>query len=1292
MEGQLRGDIIVKLADGLLLEVPSGYAAAGTGRMSTSERLSRFLVGSESPRISIHPSIAWVDNESEDEDSLKQYQTGQKLTGLLSKAGLCCSSHNQILRFPEFTDTSRAQQVEDQINSEHLQKLERLFREADLDKGGGLDIKAFRKAMKKIMDNITEEDIDVIFMKIDADCDGSMGWEEYLNYILREYRGKDDMLKSKSPLLFQIPMKTIPVIQGQEIIKVQFFPSQGRAMDRNEKAKKSSGWNLSGRFLTVSRDGILLYWSDAFKLLRTVQLDQSGRRPGQQMWVTDMVCLSNINLLAIACTDQIIEFFDISGNKCDRLFSLIELDSCVTALDYWTDGYKGVFCVGDVKGNILVFTSLDVLANGIFNVRRYITKPGVLARIPVQLLLRGKASLYRNFRVPALHGDWCHQIKFIPQLNLVASCSAADKRALMLTSLPLHIMGKPQSSTIALKKGILCFDYSPEMNVLVTGGLDPLVRIWNPFVTNSPITLMKGHVTAVTHIIVNGKRNTILSISKDKNIRVWDLLDHFCLQSIPGRSISLGNCPIVDAYYSMLNNILICTTFSIGILYGETEFMDTFNSEVTSHDQPLCTALYNRNFKQVVSGCHHGMVRVWDIMTGQKMMQFMTSEGKHTEITAMTFDGPERRLITALKDGMIKFWNFNNGACLLEMPHLDKTEISGILYINLKIYVAGWNKRVTWYQDVKEDEVIEYKHWKSYHSEDILSIAKYNDELFATASCDGDVVIWNIDSGQAVCRFNASQSPLTLTPNRVFTESKEDPSRGNIPKKPSLAVKPSSHAESGKKRWADSRTSVSTRLLTAEDPSISSSGQRGNLAPVPSVIRQSREKQQDQTKEQQAAQPPGGQSSEMESDSPKDQDAAETSNQEKHCPNWQEELKGLPAAVEKVLFLHTREQSPDTAILLTSSAGGYIYAWSVSSKGGMLGKFRAVHGDVNAVVGTMSTDPEDFILLTGDSLGYIKIWDIESYCTAKEVKKLPRAGKTETSRRNENTFRDLIPKYCRVRARKNPSMGTNEVLDGWSTTLVPPDLLNSWRGHLKNVSHIVYVEKLRLIVTSSYDCNVKLWMLSGRHIGTFGQSLWNVGLQYLMPTEVPSDIRRVASTQTLKVLNEGKFPHWEGTRSIMHTLSQQKRQSPTATNFMQEKSGTISDFSLSFQKMVQKEKRLTRYMDEQMEAEWQQWEEKGKQKSEILGCSYKQRVRRHLSEFLPDVKTCVTNKEQARVYHCIQYADLQSVTPPPVPELLVEMQQFQANLRRKSKSGKRLSTAISHKTHPQSKLSSRTKD
>lgn len=75
---------------------------------------------------------------------------------------------------------------------------------------------------------------------------------------------------------------------------------------------------------------------------------------------------------------------------------------------------------------------------------------------------------------------------------------------------------------------------------------------------------------------------------------------------------------------------------------------------------------------------------------------------------------------------------------------------------------------------------------------------------------------------------------------------------------------------------------------------------------------------------------------------------------------------------EQVLFLATRERSPDTAILLTSSADGYIYAWSIGRNGGLLGKFRAVHNK-GPVICAMFTDRQDQILLTGDSNGYITV-------------------------------------------------------------------------------------------------------------------------------------------------------------------------------------------------------------------------------------------------------------------------------------------------------------------------------
>lgn len=44
--------------------------------------------------------------------------------------------------------------------------------------------------------------------------------------------------------------------------------------------------------------------------------------------------------------------------------------------------------------------------------------------------------------------------------------------------------------------------------------------------------------------------------------------------------------------------------------------------------------------------------------------------------------------------------------------------------------------------------------------------------------------------------------------------------------------------------------------------------------------------------------------------------------------------------------------------------------------------------------------------------------------------------------------------------------------------------------------------------------------------GTFGQGLWRVGDPNALHTELPVDLKRMGSCQTLKVLNEGKYPHW----------------------------------------------------------------------------------------------------------------------------------------------------------------------
>ena len=103
--------------------------------------------------------------------------------------------------FPDskpFLPNAIKNRLEDQMNHEDLELLEQIFEEADEDGGGGLDLDEFREALKRIIANKggilpDENELAIIFMKVDANCDGTVDWEEFCSYMLMENQLKDVM-------------------------------------------------------------------------------------------------------------------------------------------------------------------------------------------------------------------------------------------------------------------------------------------------------------------------------------------------------------------------------------------------------------------------------------------------------------------------------------------------------------------------------------------------------------------------------------------------------------------------------------------------------------------------------------------------------------------------------------------------------------------------------------------------------------------------------------------------------------------------------------------------------------------------------------------------------------------------------------------------------------------------------------------------------------------------------------------------------------------------------------------
>lgn len=56
-------------------------------------------------------------------------------------------------------------------------------------------------------------------------------------------------------------------------------------------------------------------------------------------------------------------------------------------------------------------------------------------------------------------------------------------------------------------------------------------------------------------------------------------------------------------------------------------------------------------------------------------------------------------------------------------------------------------------------------------------------------------------------------------------------------------------------------------------------------------------------------------------------------------------------------------------------------------------------------------------------------------------------------------------------------------------TVIYPQLLISYRAHIQPITSLYYANDREIVITSSIDCTIRLFTLTGRYIGYMGQSV-----------------------------------------------------------------------------------------------------------------------------------------------------------------------------------------------------------
>ncbi|KAK3580718.1 hypothetical protein CHS0354_005723 [Potamilus streckersoni] len=1059
----------------------------------------------------------------------------------------------------------------DDLSEIKFHRLQKIFKQANDSGLKGLSIEEFKKAIvNTVGPNFTEDQLETLFMRVDSNCDGAVDWEEYVTFILLEYE-KNLMVETIRDRPFPNDFREIYSRHRDAIVKIAFYPTVRKSSSNRLKTDYSNG-----KYVTLSKEGVLSVWTLDMVHLKTYNTVYNRDR-ATLPWFTDMVVMYNVNMVAVASTDRDILIYDLQSKRFLLRYYLVGLESCVTSMDYWAnpcDFNRAVLIFGDTAGSVYIIRFENSLRGGPFGQP---SEKKTVKQVSFPDVLRGLHVGVKVVKMSNVHDDWVGKVQYIPESDAFLSSSQSPKSSLYYGDLS----GKRGSVYFLVNRGILCFDYSYMLNVIVTGGIDYAVRVWNPYVNNRAIGIFKNHNKPINHVMIIETRGQVISIDKGRSLRVFDIRDQTCLQHISGRIIKLNQLPVSAVFFNPAMKAIILASNTIIMLEKPEE--DQYMAEVVSHNKPLVGALYNKNFKTLVSACQESVVSVWDINTGCKIMKFVNAHTRiergvevPVEITSLIFDASGRRLLTGARDGTVKIWNFNNGFCLQTLTLPDKSDVTGIVCTRLRIYVTGWGKAVHVYLDGGPEEL--RKTWKVQHKDDILSIAYITPNMIVTGSYDGNIILWSHDNGHIYCRFNPFEDVKPIMGQRHIN----DGNRSNTPS-------PDGRRE---RKTQDAEEEITSMWELAK---LATNKKKNK--PGLGLLLEHNDNTHDKTNEEITCKHPLLKALDKENISSLPGHAARKCTREV----YDKVCRRYDSAIEKILYLETRPtHEKDTAILLTTGTEGWVRAWSIHHEGGLLGQFNASHRPGQSVH-AMATDNKNNFLFTGDTQGYVEIWDIKDYCIHKQMTLAEKREHIENLMKKFTFFR------MEMYEKQHKRITTAKILRHIFTNHPPPEtsnpnitlryprLLNAYRAHILSINSIDFINERELMVTASSDCSIRLWTIGGQYIGTFGVP-WAPLPQEVTPQyffkNVPKDVKRAGSAKTLKVLNGGKTPLWQ-----------------VAFNLLRERG--VTWLKKQFDHLKTKEEKEELSQVSKLESK------DIIQTSNILGKSYKKKVRHRLPPELP---------------------------------------------------------------------------
>jgi WD40 repeat protein len=294
---------------------------------------------------------------------------------------------------------------------------------------------------------------------------------------------------------------------------------------------------------------------------------------------------------------------------------------------------------------------------------------------------------------------------------------------------------------------------SPDGKTLVTGSRDKSIRVWD-LNTTKVIRMLQGHNDEITTLAFSKDGTQLASASKDQNIRIWSLSS-----ADEHRNFAGHEGYVWSAAFTTDGKFFASGGADRAIIIRNTATGEVVK-KIDAHKLAVTALAFNADGSRIVSAGGDQLVKLWNAKTGELIKEF---KGHTAAVMAVVFSNDGKQILSGGADKEARLWDVEKGTSLQTFPNVRSPISSVALRADGKQAVVGCADGIAHVFDLsaapKETGFV------ICHLSGIGALT-YHPDGSRVATCGGDkmVKIWKIpDTGAptAVSEFKGHSSPVS---------------------------------------------------------------------------------------------------------------------------------------------------------------------------------------------------------------------------------------------------------------------------------------------------------------------------------------------------------------------------------------------------------------------------------------------------------------------------------------------------------------------------------------------------